>query len=311
MSDLRIQLKHDLFTGVKKGWHAFIWICQIVIPISLVVTLLQWTGWLNRLDFVMHPLMNALNLPPEAALPIITGMLINIYAGIAALSVIPFNAEQMTLIAIFNLIAHSLIMEAIVQHKSGLNAAKATIIRIAAAIVTVFIVSQFFSNTIQSVVSPITETARIPIVETLISWGIDTAYLLLKILGIIIVIMVLQEALKSLGWLDRITRFFGKLMRLIGLTRQTTMSWLTAIIFGLLYGGGVIIEEARKGKLTQNELENLHIFIGINHSMIEDPLLFAVLGLNLLWLWIPRFIMAIIAVQAYRLVKIIRTGFTH
>jgi hypothetical protein len=34
--------------------------------------------------------------------------------------------------------------------------------------------------------------------------------------------------------------------------------------------------------------------------MIEDPALFAMLGINLFWLWVPRLIMAVIAIQAYR-----------
>jgi hypothetical protein len=208
----------------------------------------------------------------------------------------------MTLIAIFNLIAHNMIMEGTIQHKSGFHAIKATLFRLIAAILVVIIVSRFLGDTSQ-VVATVVLAAHTPILETLRTWGMDTVYLLLKILGIIIVIMVLQESLKSLGWLDFIPKFLRHLMRIMGLSRPTALMWLTAVIFGLLYGSAVIMEEAKRGYLSKDELERLHISIGINHSMIEDPLLFAVLGLNLLWLWIPRFIMAIIAVQSYRLIK--------
>lgn len=311
MSNFQNQLKRGFLTGAKKGWHTFIWICQIVIPVSFLVTLLQWTGWLNQLDFLLNPLTSLLNLPPEAALPIITGMLINIYAVIAIITVIPFTVEQMTLIAVFSGIAHSLIMEGIVQHKSGLNAIKATLFRITAAILTVFIISQFLGDTSQSVFIPISLTSHTPILEMLRTWVIDTVYLLLKILGIIMVIMILQESLKSLGWLDYIPRLFRPMMRIIGLSQRTTLMWLTAIIFGLLYGSAVIMEEARKGILSKDELEYLHISIGISHGLIEDPFLFAVLGLNLFWLIIPRFIIAIVAVQSYRFVKVLRNRLQH
>jgi hypothetical protein len=40
--------------------------------------------------------------------------------------------------------------------------------------------------------------------------------------------------------------------------------------------------------------------------MIEDPALFAVLGVNIFWLWLPRLIMAIIAVQVYRGIRYLR-----
>ena len=311
MSDFKNQLKSGFLTGLKKGWHTFIWICKIIIPISFLITLLQWTGWLNELDFLLNPLMSLLNLPPEAALPIISGMLINLYATVAIITVIPFTIEQMTLIAIFNLIAHCLIMEGIIQHNSGLNAMKATLFRIIAATITVFIASQFLGDTSQSVVIPLSLTSSTPILEVLRTWVIDTIYLILKILGIILFIMILQECFISLGWLDYIHRLFRHFVRIMGLSQRTTLMWLTANIFGLFYGGAAIMEEAKKGTLTKDELERLHTSIGINHSMIEDPSLFAILGLPPFWLWIPRLIIAIVAVQAFSLIKLLRDKLRH
>ncbi len=310
-SNVPDQLKTGFLNGIKKGWRTFVWVCKIVIPISFIITILQWTGWLDKLDFILNPLMSLLHLPPEAALPILTGMLINIYAAIAAITAIPFTIEQMTLIAIFNLIAHNLILEGTVQHNSGLNVVKATLFRIIAAIVTVIIISRFMGDTSQSVMAPIILAAHAPILEVLKSWAIDTALLLLKILGIVVGIMILQECLKELGWLDYIPRLFKSLMKIMGLSEHTTLMWLAAVIFGLLYGGAVIMEEARKGNLSKDELASLHMSIGINHALIEDPLLFAVLGLNLLWLYIPRFLVAIIAANSYHLIKMLQNRLRH
>ncbi len=311
MSNFQDQLKRGFLAGVKKGWHTFIWMLKIFLPISFLVTLLQWAGWLNEIYFLLKPLMSLLNLPPEAALPIISSMLLNLYAVVAIITAVPFTIEQMTLIAVFGLIAHSFILEGTVQHKSGLNAIKADLFRLAAAIITVLIISQFMGDTSQSVVIPVSLTSSTPILEVLKTWVIDTIYLLLRILGIIMFIMILQECLQSLGWLDYIPRFFKSLMIIMGLSQRTTLMWLTAVIFGLFYGGAYIMEEAKKGNLTGDELERLHISIGINHSMTEDPSIFAVLGLPPFWLWIPRFIMAILAVQAYRLIKLLRSKLLH
>lgn len=279
---------------------------KIIIPLSFLVTLLQWTGWLNQLDFLLNPLMSFLNLPPQAALPIISGMLINLYAVIAIITVLPLTAEQMTLIAIFNLIAHALILEGIIQHKSGLNIIKSPLIRITVAVLTVLIVSQFLGDTSQSVVVPVALTVQTPILEVLRGWGVDMIGLLLKILGIIMFIMIVLESLRSLGWIEYLLRFSRPLMRVIGLSQRTTTMWVAATIFGLFYGGAVIVEEAKNETLTRDELERLHIFIGINHAMVEDPALFTVLGLNAFWLWVPRLIMATIAVQAYRCLKYLK-----
>ena len=301
----------EFLTIVKKALRTFLWVCQIIIPVSLLITLLQWTGWLNHLDFLLNPLMSLLNLPSEAALPIISGILINLYAVVAIITVIPFTIEQMTLIAVFTLIAHGLILEGLIQHKAGLVILKAALSRIAAATITILIISQFIGDTSQSVVIPISLTSATPILEVIKAWAIDTALLLLRVLGIISGIMLLQGLLISLGWIDYIHRLFRPLMIVLGLSQRTTLVWLTACIFGLFYGGAVIMEEAKKGTLTKDELERLHISIGINHSMTEDPSLFAVIGLPPFWLWIPRLLMAIVAVHSYRLINLLRDRLFH
>lgn len=305
MSNVRTQLKSGFLEGVKKGWSSFVWIGKIVILLSFLVTLLQWTGWLNYLDFLLNPLTRLINLPPEAALPIISGMVINLYACIAIITVMPFTIGQMTLIAVFNLIAHNLILEGIVQHKSGINWAKITAIRIGAAIVTVLIVSRFIGDTSQSI-APMSIGIQIPLLDVLRDWAINLAGILAKIFGIVMGIMIALGCLKSLGWIDHILRVFRPLGRLFGLREQTTMMFMAAIIFGLLYGGAVIVEEAKRAPSTREELEYLHISIGINHAMLEDPALFTVLGLNAFWMWVPKLVMAIVVVQSYRGLRFLR-----
>ena len=191
-------------------------------------------------------------------------------------------------------------MEAIVQHKSGIHFIKVTLFRIVMAALTILVISQFFGDTSQSVVVPAELSVYTPLPELLKDWVVDTVLLLLKILGIVMFIMVALESLKSMGWMEYLLRFFRPLMGFMGLSKQTTMMFVAAVIFGLIYGGAVIVEESRKGTLTREELECLHISVGINHSMIEDPAVFSVLGINILWLVIPKFLAAIIAVQAYR-----------
>lgn len=306
MSTRKAQLKTGFIAGLKSGWRSFVWMCEIVIPISFLVTLLQWSGWLDKIDFVLNPLMSFLHLPSQAALPIISGMLINIYAVIAVVTVLPFTAAQMTLIAIFTLICHNLIMEGIVQYRSGINVLKATLTRITAAVLTVFVVSQFFGDTSQGIVMSSALPAHTPLLNIMTTWARDTGILLLKIFGIIMFIMILLEISRTLGWIDRVLIVFKPMMRVLGLSGRTAIMFVAGIIFGLLYGGAIIVEEGKKGTLTREEVEYLHVSLGINHAMIEDPALFAVLGVNIFWLWIPRLIMAIIAVQAYRGINYLR-----
>lgn len=299
MSLSRTQLRYGLRTGSRKGWGNFVWICKILIPTSFLVILIQWSGLLYQAVPLLNPLMRLINLPGAAALPIITGALIGPYTTIAIVTVIPFSLEQITLIAIFTMIAHSLIIEGVIQHKSGINAAKITLIRLAGAILTVFIVSQFFGDTTRSIIVPAYLTVATPFIEVLKVWGVDTIELLIKILIIIMTVMIALECLKSLGWMEYLLNFSQPIMKILGLSHRTALLWVTAVVFGLMYGGAVIIEEAKKGALTKEELERLHISIGTNHSMVEEPALWLALGLNGFWLWVPRLLTAVAAVQIY------------
>ncbi len=311
MADSRITPVRLLLAGARRGWNSFVWICKIVAPVSLLVTLLQWTGWLNYLDFLLNPMMKLLHLPPEAALPIITGMLVNLYAAIAAMTALAFTTGQMTLIAVFTLIAHNLILEGIVQHKSGMNVAITTLIRISVAILTTIIVARFLGDTGQSIAPTAVLAVHTPLLATLKNWLIDTLILLLKIGGIVTVIMILLEFSEARRWTEYSLKLLRPLMRVLRLSERTALLWVTSAAFGLLYGGAVTISEVKKGALTKEELERLHISIGINHAMIEDPALFLVLGLNPFWLWVPKLIMAIIAVQTYRTAKYLKNRLAH
>ncbi len=66
------------------------------------------------------------------------------------------------------------------------------------------------------------------------------------------------------------------------------------------------MEEAKKRALTEEELENLQISIGINHSIVEEVALFLALGVNPLWLLIPRFVTATLAVQALCVIRYLK-----
>jgi Fe2+ transport system protein B len=116
------------------------------LPVSFLTALLDWTGWLYRVDFPFESLMNCIGLPGTAAVPLVIAMLTGIYGGIAAMSVLSFTLNQMTLMAVFMMICHSLIQEGMIQGKSGLHPVKAGLLRFAAAIITVWVVSLFLET---------------------------------------------------------------------------------------------------------------------------------------------------------------------
>jgi Fe2+ transport system protein B len=298
----RTRLKEGTIAGLKKGWDGFVWMMKIIVPISLFTAILDWSGLLSHLDFLLKPLMGLLDLPPAAALPLIIGMLSNVYGGIAAMIVFPFSTAQMTLMAVFILTAHALIQEGIIQGQSGIHPLKATLVRIGAAVVTVLLMVPWVgSSTVMPAAADGALTVSPAFLEMIRHWAWTTFRLTAKIFFIIMALLTLLELLKAFGLIHPFVRALGPFLRIMGLDRKVGFLWMTAVIFGLSYGGAIIVEEAKSGHLSREDLELLHLSIGTNHSMVEDPPLFLPLGIHPFWLYVPRLVMAIIIVRLVRL----------
>lgn len=286
-------------SGIDKGWSGFVWLLKILIPISFLTVLLEYSGWLNRIEFILSPVMSILDLPAKAAVPLIAGMLTGIYGGIAAMIVLPFTIKQMTLIAIFLLISHALIQETIVQWKSGIHPAKALLSRIITSIITVFIVSTFIPEDKAISTDASVSSAAQSFTDAVKNWALDSVVLCAQIFVIIMVLMILLGIMKHFDMIPKLIRLLRPVLKLLGLNERVGILWLTAAVFGISYGAAVIVEESKEHSFSSDEMTRLHLSIGINHAMIEDPALFLPLGLSPFWMWIPRFIAALIAVHLY------------
>lgn len=309
MNDLRLRLRTAARAGLKKGALGFLWILKILIPVSFVTLLLDASGVLGRIDFLLTPLMKVLSLPAVAALPLIIGLLTGIYGAVAAMAVLPMTPDQMTLTAIFLLISHNLIQEGMIQGRSGINPLLATVFRLTASVVTVMVTARFLpSDTTIALSEGIARSLEAPFFEILKGWAVGMGWLSLKILAIIVSIMVTIEIMKAFHLISRLIALLQPAVRFMGLDRRVGMLWLTACLFGITYGAAVIVEEAKENEFEPEELTRLHLSIGINHAVIEDPSLFLPLGIGAFWLWVPRFVSAVAAVWLLNLFLRIRRG---
>ncbi len=286
-------------TGLKKGWSSLIWLLKIIVPVSFATSLMVHFGLIHKLDFILNPLMNLIGLPASGALVIIAGIFTGIYGTVAALSVMPFSMDHMILMAVFTLISHNLIQESIVQGNSGINPFFAAFFRLAASFVVTFICAKALGVTPESgaLASLAGAPAKDPVSfgEMLKGWCTGTLGLGLQIFLIIMPLMVAIELGKYFNIIQAVTRIFSPVLSILGLDRSCGMLWMTAAVFGLAYGSAVIVDETRSGTYDQKDLTRLHLSIGINHAMIEDPALFLPLGIPVFWLWIPRLVAAMAA----------------
>jgi hypothetical protein len=290
--------------GAKKGLKGFLWMLRILVPVSLATSVLAWSGFLETVGGFLAPVMGVLHLPGMAALPIVIGSATGIYGGLAAMASLPLTPGQATLVAIFLLMSHNLILEGIVQGRSGINGILVTVFRLVSAGVTTFVCGFFLGGqpaaraaAIPAAAGAAGITARIPFLRFLGDWALSTVLLAGKILLIIMALLVVLEILKSLGWIRAVVRAMRPVLRVLGLEEKSGYMWTAAAIFGLTYCAPLIVEEARTGGLAGRDLVKLHLSISINHSVIEDPLLFMAAGVGAFWLFVPRLAFAILAVR--------------
>lgn len=285
--------------GLRKGLSSYIWLLKILLPVSLATALLDYSGWIHQLDVVLKPAMAVLSLPPAAALPILVGILTGIYGCIAAMAVLPLAVDHMTIITVFVLIAHSLPQEGIIQARSGINFVKTTVARLAAAVVTCLVVAACLrpdNGVAAAAVASLREIQIPSFWPFLQNWLTEMLRLCVKILAIVFGVMVTIELMKEFNLIDLLVWLFAPVLKMMGLDRRAGVLWLTGVLFGLSYGGAVIVEQSRELRLGPKEVEKLQLSIGINHSMIEDPLLFLPFGIHPVWLLVPRLAAAILAV---------------
>jgi hypothetical protein len=294
-SEKKAKIRQAASGGLRRGWSGYLWLMKIVLPVSAAVALVDYSGWLYRIDLLLEPVLGVVGLSAAAALPLLVGLLTGIYGAIAAMAALPLGPGEEVLIAVFLLISHNLIQESIVQDRSGLAFCKAAGSRLAASIAAVAIVAWFLGPNSPADGTAVTAT-RIGFADFAATWVASMAVLATKMLAILMALMVLLELLKAFGGIELLVSWSSPLLRLLGLKRQVGVLWLTAAIFGLSYGAAVIVEEAQTGSFSDRDLEALQVSIGINHAMIEDPLLFMALGIAPVWLWLPRLTAALGAV---------------
>lgn len=122
--------------GTKNGFNTVIDLGKVIIPVYFIVTILKYTQVLNYIATWFEPIMKAFGLPGEAAVVLVLGNVLNIYAAIGAISSITLTGKQITIIAVMLSFSHTLPVETAVSKKVGVSVAVVLVIRIGLAIIS-------------------------------------------------------------------------------------------------------------------------------------------------------------------------------
>ncbi|MCX8022839.1 MAG: hypothetical protein N2745_08720 [Syntrophorhabdaceae bacterium] len=117
----------------------------------------------------------------------------------------------------------------------------------------------------------------------------NSIILTVKLLFIILPLSISYEFLKG-----KESIFQKKGVSFLGITGRGFVPLITGIIIGLTYGAGVIIHSIRASNMGKKEAFLILLFLSICHAMIEDTLIFVVIGANGFVLIVFRFALAII-----------------
>lgn len=99
-----------------------------------------------------------------------------------------------------------------------------------------------------------------------------------KLVLIIVPLVTLFELLRYLPVFRRTGEAVDPLMRGIGLTREAALPLFTGVFLGIAYGAGIIIRVAQEKHLPSRELFLMGLFLATCHAVVEDTLIFVVIG---------------------------------
>ena len=99
-----------------------------------------------------------------------------------------------------------------------------------------------------------------------------------KLILIIVPLVTVFEVLRYLPVFRKAGNVVEPAMRGVGLTRDAAVPLFTGIFLGLAYGAGIIIRVAQQKSLPDRELFLMGLFLATCHSVIEDILIFVVIG---------------------------------
>ena len=287
------RIRGAVVAGARKSVSTVWFLLRIMVPTSLAVALLGWSGLLQIIAGFLSPLMRLIGLPGQAALVFISGALLNNYSAIAVMGSLALSLRDATILAVMCLIAHNLIVETTVMKSAGSSAMKMLFLRVGTAIVAAFILNLILPQAMAGkVFSSGIGSGKVEFLIMLKGWGLSTLSLVVKIILYVLVIMLTQSLFEEFKIMDFLSRILAPFMKVFGLPAEASFLWIVINIVGYAYGAGIIKSEYESGRLKKQDGDLFNHHAAISHSMLEDTILYSAVSIPILWLIIPRLLLA-------------------
>jgi hypothetical protein len=285
--------KKGLLVGIKTTWT----LGKVIFPITVIVTVLQHTPILDWLIDLITPFMKWIGLSGDAAIPLVLGNFLNLYAGIGAILTLDLTVKEVFILAVMLSFSHNLLVESSVAAKVGVSIAMTVAVRVGLAIVSAFFIHILWQGGNEVAQYGLISTTS----EQLTSWGaiflsgVKKALLGIGQLAMIVIpLMIGIQILKDIKWLDKFSRWMSPVTRALGMKENTSTTLAAGLLFGLAYGAGVMIQAVKEDNVSKKDLTLAFIFLVACHAVVEDTLLFVPLGIPVWPLLVIRLVTAIL-----------------
>jgi len=267
-----------------------------------VMLLVRVAVELGAIDLVgrwIAPVMSLVGLPGEMGFVWVTAMLVNIYAGAAALLMllptVPLTIAQATVLGAMILIAHSLPIEQRIAQKAGAGFLFTLVLRLSAALfygIVLNLVYAEFAGMQQP--AEVVFLQLTPPAASWDTWALASIKSLWAIFWIILALLTGLRLLDLAGVTSLLARVLTPLLRLMGIGTTATSMTVTGSLLGISYGGALILREVRSGKVSAKDVFLSLCFMCICHSLIEDTLFVMAFGGHWSGLLVGRFLFALL-----------------
>lgn len=294
--------------ALPKAGRTCFWLLKIILPISLLVRLLQYSGVLDQISGLLEPVFSLIGLPGETAIVFITSIFCPLYAPIALITSLSLGVREATILALMCLISHNLVVESSVQAKTGSSFWTMTILRLVMSFVIAFCLNKCMPQEGWGMIGVTGSAAACEhLQEVFILWLAGSINVIITILLIVTALMILHYLLEEFKLMKGLSVAFSPLMKLFGLPEDTAFLWLVGNVVGLAYGGAIMVEQMEQNKLAYSSGNLLNFHLAMCHSLLEDTIIFVAIGIPFLWIAGTRLLFAILVVWTYRGYNLIYT----
>ncbi|MFD2629139.1 nucleoside recognition domain-containing protein [Oceanobacillus kapialis] len=286
-----------VYRGFQQGLATTWTLGKVIFPITLLITILQFTPVLPWLIDLLTPVMGLLGLSGEAAVPLVLGNTLNLYAGIAAIVSFEFTVKEVFILAVMLSFSHNLFIESAVASKVGVSWWLISGIRIGLALLGGLLINLLWQGGAeQAQYGLIQGSDNVPVGWAEIAYqGIETALMAVVQLGLIVIpLMVVMQFLREKGWLTMLSNKLAPCMKFLGMEKNTSMTMVAGLTIGLAYGAGLMIQAVKEDNVSKKDMSLALIFLVSCHAVVEDTLIFIPLGIPVWPLLIIRLTTAIL-----------------